>query len=933
MTDKQYEIPYNDDTKSWEMLDFSARVVNAANAEVQNIKPEIRVEDSPNGGYAAIRNNVLIVENTSVQQRIESGDHAQITLRLNDGDPKIGEILQRNSRFQLKVTMYPEFDAKSGQPEAAPIPVEGLTEIIVQLPQTWELTFKKAFWADAGVIDLKEVESVSQADLRDLGERGGRLILKPKGLFAPKELGLQIRSNNSIAHAGVCTLNRGEGIVLNGAWVAGLDGYVFEIQASRSEVTAQAGDLTLDVDVGMMVNHDNRMLELMRAAKKVSGSLGQEVFDRAKTFIQGYMDLIARETEEALVERKRDLTLWLLNIPRFIEYTKESLRLFDKSLKLFDEAYKRFVGNMINFTIELTFALFEVIKWLKGRGAGAAKEAVEKATKEMVEETAEKASRELLVNKESAEKALKVLEDQYDNISRELGETVYNPPPQPSKSWLQRIKKLRQQQLSLGEKLASQSKDVANVDANLKMASYIKENSADFTTKEFRDKAAAQLKEIPNSDEIQNLMKNLQAIRDSDIENLAKWGPAIGQEIAKLPKEAQKELRKEFHTILNFVKDKDYVLKLETLSNFNTGLRDDLLIKGPIGQKMQKISQDAQEAKKSAEKIRYKHVPFKHYEGWLAPLWFSMDWMVEQIAWLYDLAKEWIPYVAELEELLVWAIELFLGYMMKAINAMVDFMNSTKWLRSSIKASMRSQGVQLVNANGARADFFKFPVTIKEIPKKSRPEAVVKLANSASEKKLAKENLRSFAEGGYQKEKANQHASAKVVLKKLCLRALDIDHLIKPGPEQITANTANNVWRKLLGPMVQYEGAFNSAGKAGTDYVLAVPSHFAKNSTFQDWDGAIEWLAWSAAWILRLGGLIAVGTGYGAVFVAPAFVAAGRLEQAAALLRPIVSWLGTVPDVVGLQFDVLISTALMYTALIEGGVNVDEMVIESYYVE
>lgn len=931
MTEKQYEIPYNDEAKTWDPLEFSARVVNAANGEVQNIKPDVRVEDASNGGYAAIRNNVLIVDNVSVQQRIESGDHAQITLRLNDGDPKIGEVIQRNSKFQLKVTMFPEFEAAAGTAQAEPIPVEGLTEIVVQLPQTWELTFKKAFWTDAGVIDLKVVENVAAADLRDLGECGGRLILKPRGLFDPPKLGEQIRSNSTIANAGACTLDRGEGVVLDGQWDPGLEGYLFEIQSSRTDTNGPVGDLILDLDVKMLPGYEERMGQMLSAAKAIGGKLGQQVPQRARTFIQGLLDLLAKETEESLVERKGDITPWLINISRFIEFMQNGTGAFDRSLKLFDEAFKRFVGNMINFAIELIFFVFDKVKAVKAKGS--TEKAVKHATKELVEEAAEKEGRDLGTKLVTAEQGEKTLREQFDNVSRKLGETVYNPPPQSGMDdWLRQIDSLRKQQVKIGEEFAKQTKEVADLRAAMKITKYVEENSADFATKEFRDRVAAQAKEIPNTPEIQNLFKNLEAIKEANIEKLGEWGHAIGQELAKLPDEELKALRKDFHTMFAYIEEKQYVYQLEVLSNFNTGLRDDLLIKGPLGQRMQKISEEAEAAKKSAEELRYKHVPFIHYEGWLAPLWFAMDWVVEQIVWLYDLAKKWIPGVAEMETMLIWALDLFLGYMMKIINSLIDFMNGHTWSLSSINPTLRPRAVDSAISNGVGRDFFAFPTTLSEFVSSCRPDEVVGMANNATEKGSVKNRIRANAEGGYGREKENQKRGAKSVFTKLCVQALDISHLANPAPNLVHESTASKVWGALLGPMANYEKDFKAAGATGTDYLTEPFKSFVDNSTFQDWDGAVEWIAWSISWILRLGALGAIASGVAAPAAVGAFGIATAVEQTAALIRPAISWLATMPDVIGLQFDVVLAATLMFSATIEGDVNGEEIAVKTYIV-
>jgi len=132
--------------------------------------------------------------------------------------------------------------------------------------------------------------------------------------------------------------------------------------------------------------------------------------------------------------------------------------------------------------------------------------------------------------------------------------------------------------------------------------------------------------------------------------------------------------------------------------------------------------------------------------------------------------------------------------------------------------------------------------------------------------------------------------------------------------------------------MVQYEQGFAAANAQGTDYVWSA-GRFMENSTFQDWDGAIEWLTWAVAWGLRLGGVLAVFTGFGVAAVPGAFAAAQGAEWIGALLRPAVSWLGTMPDIIAFQYDVIIAAALAFEAATEGNVDLDHLIVPSEYAE
>ncbi len=136
MSKKRYSIPYDHDSKSWEGTVVTARVINGGNSKVQKLKPDVRVEDDTSkGSYPAISNNVLLVESTSIESRIEAGDHAKIHLQLNDQDPKIHQVIKSHSCFDLKVKLYPAIESPAGKTDEPGLEVEGFTQVYVELPQ------------------------------------------------------------------------------------------------------------------------------------------------------------------------------------------------------------------------------------------------------------------------------------------------------------------------------------------------------------------------------------------------------------------------------------------------------------------------------------------------------------------------------------------------------------------------------------------------------------------------------------------------------------------------------------------------------------------------------------------------------------------------------------------------------------------------------
>ena len=333
MASKTYTVPYDDEYRRWEPCEVRARVTKGIDRKPQKLYPGVRVEDDPNSAYPALANNVLLVDNTTIEARIEAGDQARITLKLNDGDPRIKEVLKRNSRFRLKIILNPEIESGTGG-QATPGPdVEGFTTIMAQLPQTWDLTFRKTLWYGDEVIDLKKVEGVVKDDLQSVGNWGGRLILKPRGILQEEGSSDKVVSTKVIAEAGECVLDRGEGNTVKGEWDATLQAYVFQIEP-RQQGETPAGEGGLDVEVAPLIKltpgWERQLLRLLKSARKLSNSLAKEILQHAKRFLQGTLDLAAELGEQEIVDRKHDLNIWLLNICNFISFMAQRPRCLTK---------------------------------------------------------------------------------------------------------------------------------------------------------------------------------------------------------------------------------------------------------------------------------------------------------------------------------------------------------------------------------------------------------------------------------------------------------------------------------------------------------------------------------------------------------------------------------------------------------------------------
>ena len=676
MMKKRYAIPYDQDSKSWDETVVTARIINKGDGKVQKLKPDIRVEDDVSGGgYPAIGNNVLLVEGTSIESRIEAGDHAKIHLQLNDQDPKIHQIIKNNSCFNLKVKLYPEIDGPAGKTAEPGPEVEGFTKVYVQVPQTWELTFKKSLWHEDNPIDLQKVEGVPQDDLQALGDWGGKLILKPLGLFQPEGQGVggRILSTSTIAHAGQCTLNRGEGEVLTGVWDKDKEAYVFEIEASQTGDEAQRGpvqDLVVNCTIEMHKGWEKRFQQVIKSARTLANRLDPAINQQARDFVRGYLDFLAEPTQDDLVGRKEHIRTWVLNISQFISYIEGAAELFDTSLKLFDGAMDRFVDNMINFTIELCFAMIDVLSYVYKWAKGTVKQALKGSTKELVEELAERTTKNLTAQREAIENGIKAARENIESMDNQLASLrnqwptdLSDPTPEllsKMDDLLARMNKALGDRDDLVKKVAQESQELTNIEANVAIAEYVKTHSGEVTEKEFLGKLKSFATDLPENDAIKQIVANVEAIQKTDLGRIMEWGDSLNNAIKNLPADAPDATRRELNRLLSYWAEFKYDAQVDVLLDFNKGLYTDLLAKQPLGQRLKQISEEAKKAKAAAESIRYENVAWQHYEGFFWPLWFAMDWTIARISWLYDWAKEYFPWLADAETWLALAIDTFL---------------------------------------------------------------------------------------------------------------------------------------------------------------------------------------------------------------------------------------------------------------------------------
>jgi len=512
-----------------------------------------------------------------------------------------------------------------------------------------------------------------------------------------------------------------------------------------------------------------------------------------------------------------------------------------------------------------------------------------------------------------------------------------NPTPQlinQLDDFINQNQLLLAQREQLQQQIATQQKELLDLEANRLIAQEGKDNAAQATEKEVLEQIKQRALGLKDTPEIRTLVGQLDELARQDTGTLMNLNQQVRQMLNSLPPDAPAATRQGLERLSNAIIQQKEALQTLALIDVNQNVYADLLEKGPLGDRLKKVNEEGQKAKAAAEAIRYQNVAWEHYKGFFSPLWWFMDWSLAQILWLHDLAREWIPGLARAEAMLAFAVDTLLGYVMQMLNAIIDFTNSHHWRRSCINSAVRGRGRQRALDAGISTDFFHFPSSTNQLADKLKPRTLVANSpnGSAASKQAAKQQLLSFANGGYQREKATQQQQAKTAFVTLCRQALDASRLEQPAPEHVNAGSFRGVWTQLAGPMIQYEQAFQATGAQATDYLWSI-GRFKEASTFQDWDGAVEWIAWAVAWGLRLGGILLIFTGVGAAAVPMALTAAQFAEWLGAALRPAISALGTMPDIIAFQYDVVIAAALAFEAATVGGVELEGLIGPSEFIE
>ncbi|HQN20588.1 MAG TPA: hypothetical protein PKV86_15660, partial [Syntrophobacteraceae bacterium] len=207
-------------------------------------------------------------------------------------------------------------------------------------------------------------------------------------------------------------------------------------------------------------------------------------------------------------------------------------------------------------------------------------------------------------------------------------------------------------------------------------------------------------------------------------------------------------------------------------------------------------------------------------------------------------------------------------------------------------------------------------------------------------KEQSKAALKSKFEGAYKEYYLAQWTRARISLENLCVEALNKEAI---GKEARSPNAFGQghqpsfVLLSITRPIENYEYALNSADENGVFGTSAISLVYrATEGKFNplDLDVLIDWLNWVVAWGLRTLAILAIPLGAvtGGVslgIVGPALKYADYADRVCIVIRCGVTASCTMPDILGYQFDVLISGAVAYEALFADYKLPAELVSES----
>ncbi|MBN1315467.1 MAG: hypothetical protein JXA42_08365 [Anaerolineales bacterium] len=907
----------------------------------------------------------LVMSVTPPQLSVDVGGQQQITIKV---EREVFEGRQAESEAVIELELPPEITSCDNQKagdiqaqgsltttlqikeDAAPgkykVVATGLVgkekvweEIDVEiLPiQVWRFYFEKAMWQAQEGIDLDGLGEIPHEAWRSLGLEGGKLVVKPRGFTHTGYDEKNIETSQIIRGAPVCRLDHGSKGTIDGVWNDSIDGYLFSISPISAKSAPGNQKIVVEIPVPFHEKWGDQIRYLLETARELGRELPEGLPERAETFAGRFLDQFARLSEFNLYANREQLRTRLLNASNFLAFILSGLSLFERSLTLYSNAFDQLKNSLIDLDIEITFLLFDLFTQVR-TASQTAKQALAGITGKAIKEAVDQSVRQLA--KEAAEQQAQVAAARQARTqsldSLQEAESMLDKFPKGTPHYTKQLK-------LLGELLTQDQSvycQILNKEAQL---AFIKQTQTFYV--EHIQANADRL----NSEEFLKSVQELagDVAQKLDVENLLQ---DTAEEQARLLSRMQ-ALRAEIQsTIKGLGKDSDETAELESLKSEVENQIDrieqqglwslesytDLLARQPLGELAQKVRKATAQAEKEAEKIHPPNTEWENYKDWLSIDRLAADGNVEKITWLDEMIREFIPAIISLERWLSYTVDTVSSYLPQITTAAVEFTNSRFWRRTSIAMEYREKGRQTaLNKGKIGAEFFAFPQTAGNLIRQCNPRNLISIGQNGSEeeKNRIKEAIRSGVEDDYRRETALQKKRAITFFEILCFEALNPDTLKQSDESQLVdLHELNQIWRQLAQTLTAFEKALQTGGKTGTDRLWSI-GQFVPNSTYQDWDGAIEWLAWGVAWSYRLGSLAAQYSEYGELAASKYFTDNQGVKWVGTQVRQIAAALGALPDIIGFQFDLIVVAAVARDAMQTGNTDIRYPDIQSLVVD
>jgi hypothetical protein len=913
--------------------------------------------------------------------RQETAQDVPVTLEpFGEDNPLEVDPLNGNGQFKCQVSVPKETLTKTYYLQASASPPDQTDELKILItirvtpPPTLVVIFDKPMWEPSCRIDLFKLKDIEPDELERLAMEGGQLTVRAWGEFRGTE---QIIESHLPIEDGTCRLERDGDVSEKVSWNSSVSGYLIEV-APLPGNTAGAHQLTVHVPVPVDKVYVKTLDNILKNARLVGDALGHSMSDNAEDYIQEYMAYIAKTEAQTLRDRKKELPRWLYYTSAFTRYSAESIAAFNLALNLHESAYRRFLHSMINAILEFLFWLIEKVATKAWRafvtgGKDAAKETLEAQARQKIEDLLETEARTLTKKNQALEQQFKAA-TQETSESQMLKKIEKNALDQAEVE-IQRIERElaearnRLQTFQSGQDEAAQQavrqevETIKQLEERLSQGALNRQNitaTIDTLEKEIHSKVlelqklTSQLQGVKT--QVSTLEKMQKGVRSgknlkevSDAITNAKPGPDVLDPQLKRSLDAfvDQHWKQLDEVLLYLEKNRQHLENADNLIHQVQALKialrkelgyetikmtqEDFIIKPELQKQIEEMNAATTRAR-STMPSAYRALDRSAYDpGLLGWVYHKMD---EELEWFYQLhgyARDWLAGFALEEDLILFILETTMKILLKVSNLLIAYFHKPEAVRSMIQPDLRRTGIDKVKTLGVRDQFFRFPENeLIALGHALHPRSI----SPAYDKARMMHDMITKAENGYKKERLLQKNEALDYLENTLIQALTHDFEKTPNADAlgVSSSMIENL-RKITASMDEYVRGFKAAEASGEEGLMAVWERrmHATEWTAQDVETMIEWMIWAVQSLAILLGLMGFLTGFGAPVGAALLSTAALMSLFGAGLRVAIVILFTMPNIVGFQYDVIVSHALMYDVLYDGlPETLDNIIVERY---